>query len=409
MRISAAPLLCVGALVALVLAPALLESQDRSPTGPAKAKTPDRPTPDPTPAALAAWTRELDADEFLTRETAMLRLLEAGPAALPAVTEALEGGSLEATSRALYIVHQLGLSADVETQDAAWEALVEVAGRKETPNVARRASATLAELRRERSIQAKAELEVLGAKIQLFARQFDEPLVSLELGDAFQGTEQDLRRLKWIDDVPVVVLSGKKVTASWVKYAAAMPGTTELHLYQAPVSDESLAVLADHPTLEEIGLYYTRVGDAVLDPLAKVQRLSCLKLYGTRISRGAVERFEEATGLTRIDHRAGAFLGVGGGGIDGACLISTVHAGSPAEKAGLLQEDVIVGFGKDKVDSFEALTNLISFRDAGEEVEIEVLRQSVDDAGNSVLRTVATKATLGPWQLDVAMKNVVPR
>src|SRR6478672_11649129 len=73
----------------------------------------------PTSEQIAAWIRELDADEFLTRETASLQLLEAGPAVLPALKPVLTGGSLEATSRALFVVRQIGLAADIDTQDQA--------------------------------------------------------------------------------------------------------------------------------------------------------------------------------------------------------------------------------------------------------------------------------------------------
>src|SRR5262249_48924859 len=63
---------------------------------------------------FASRIRDLDATEFLTRETAMLQLLEAGPAVLPALRPVLTGGSLEATSRALFIVRQVGLAADLD-------------------------------------------------------------------------------------------------------------------------------------------------------------------------------------------------------------------------------------------------------------------------------------------------------
>ena len=62
-----------------------------------------------------------------------------------------------------------------------------------------------------------------------------------------KATEHDLRRLKWINHVPVLILSGKRVTDEWVKHAAAMPGMEELHLYQAQISDER-AGAADRST-----------------------------------------------------------------------------------------------------------------------------------------------------------------
>jgi S1-C subfamily serine protease len=86
-------------------------------------------------------------------------------------------------------------------------------------------------------------------------------------------------------------------------------------------------------------------------------------------------------------------------------LISTVHEGSPADKGGLMREDVVVRFGGAKVTDFNSLTALISERDAGDEVEVEVLRRTLDDQGNQVLRNVTLKVTLAPWQLDLAVRN----
>src|SRR5437763_17147021 len=78
-----------------------------------------KPLAAPSQEQIAAWVRQLDADEFLVRETAMLELLEAGPAALPALRPVLTGGTLEATSRGLYLLRQVSLSADDNDQDEA--------------------------------------------------------------------------------------------------------------------------------------------------------------------------------------------------------------------------------------------------------------------------------------------------
>jgi hypothetical protein len=200
---------------------------------------------------FASRIRELDATEFLTRETAMLQLLEAGPAVLPALRPVLTGGSLEATSRALFIVRQVGLAADLDGQDQAGQLLAELAERKEAPALARRAAAALVELTQQRSAQALTELEQLGAKIARTQGAaiiaVDEPPLSVEIGEAFHGDESDLRRLKWIIDVPILVLSGKQVTDAWVKEAIALPGLEELHLYQARITDAALARLLSIP------------------------------------------------------------------------------------------------------------------------------------------------------------------
>src|SRR5688572_1496496 len=99
--------------------------------------------PKPSDQQIAAWIAALDGDEFHDRETAMLELLEAGPAVLPALRPILTGGSLEATSRAFFVVRQLGISDSEQAQEQAAQMLTELAARNEAPALARRAAAAL--------------------------------------------------------------------------------------------------------------------------------------------------------------------------------------------------------------------------------------------------------------------------
>jgi len=355
---------------------------------------------------LAALARQLDADEFLTRETAMLELLKAGPAALPALESVLKSGSLEATSRAFYVLREQSLAADLNQHDAAWDLLVELAARKEVPTLARRAEATLTDLRKLRSAQALTELETLGAKIergQVFnGLPIDDPITSLEIGADFRGQEQDLWRLKWLAAVPQVVFVGEKVTDGWIKHAAAVADLAELHLYQTNVSDAGLAALAGHESLEQLGIYYTPVTDEGLKVFDKLPALNFVKLYGTKVTAQRAADLRAATGMS-IDDRRGAFLGVGCSTFDGTCTISTVHTGSPADKAGLLSDDVIVGFGGKPVTTFDTLTALIGERAPGDEVDVEVTRRNFDREGIPSSRQVVAKVKFAPWEQKPAV------
>src|SRR5262249_10348851 len=152
-------------------------------------------------------------------------------------------------------------------------------------------------------------------------------------------------------------------------------------------------------------VYYAAIGDEALAPLAKLPHLKFVKLYGTRVTREGLEKLRFASGTAAFDLRRGAFLGIGGLSLDVGCLISTVRSGSPADKAGLLREDVVVRFGDDNVVDFKNLTDLISRRDAGDTVEVEVIRRD-KDGDKQALRHVTTMVTLAPWNLDVAVGNV---
>jgi hypothetical protein len=364
--------------------------------------------PAPTASDLQAWVRDLDASEFLARETATLRLVAAGEPAIAAVQEVFRGDSLEATSRALYVLQQIGLSTDPQTQEAARAALVEAAASKDNPALPRRAAAALAHLTELRSRQALTELESLGAKVAR-AQTFDGAVVddlveSLQIGPDFKGDGDDLRRLKWLK-VNRLVFVGERVTDAWLAQAAGMLGLEELHLHSTAITAEGLAPLESHADLRQVGIYYTPLDAQGLAHLAKMPALGFLKLYGTKTLAADVARFQETSGVASVDVRKGAFLGVGCISADNSCAISTVHVGSPAEKAGLAPDDLILRFGGAKVTDFDTLTSLISRLDAGDTVEMEVQREVEDERGNVHLKQVTVKATLGPWGVDAAVQN----
>jgi len=355
----------------------------------------------------AAWIRQLDAPEFDVRETAMLRLLDEGPAVLPALKSLFKKGSLEATSRGLFVVRQLGLVAELDGDDQAGRLLMELSEQKESVSLARRAAATLAELTQQRSLHALASLEKIGAKITPSVLDVNNPqdgrVASIEIGNDFRGETVDLKWLKWIIESPILILSGKQVSDEWIKFALAMPGLEELHVYGAKISDAGLGPLANHAGLKQVGIYHTPVHDTVLEPLTKLPLLSFVKLYGTQVSKEAVDKFKEASGIA-VDFRRGAFLGVGGPDLEGTCLIQTVHPESPAHKAGLQQNDIIVKFGGTEVTSFGKLTELIAPHQPGDEVELEVVRRIFSDQGGDA-RKISTTVTLAGWEAEAAVRN----
>lgn len=72
------------------------------------------------------------------------------------------------------------------------------------------------------------------------------------------------------------------------------------------------------------------------------------------------------------------FLGIqpGEGNPDvGGLQVAQVVTGSPAEKAGMKPEDVIVEFDGRKVDDYETFTDLLMAKKAGDEVTIKVMRK----------------------------------
>lgn len=86
---------------------------------------------------------------------------------------------------------------------------------------------------------------------------------------------------------------------------------------------------------------------------------------------GFVSRGWLGVEIQSVDARAAAELEVD---LDGGALIGRVVADGPADLAGLLPGDIVVGFDGRAVDSARALSRLVGDLDEGDEVEIEILR-----------------------------------
>jgi S1-C subfamily serine protease len=69
--------------------------------------------------------------------------------------------------------------------------------------------------------------------------------------------------------------------------------------------------------------------------------------------------------------------------------ITGVRAGSPAEKAGLTEGDILVRIGDKPIPDLQAMTEVLRSHKAGDVVEIEYLR---DGARKTVSVTLGTRS-----------------
>ncbi|MBC7855206.1 MAG: PDZ domain-containing protein [Pirellulaceae bacterium] len=361
-----------------------------------------------TPAELEKWAKDLDSDEFLAREEATLRLAAAGTPAIKYVQPLVSIPSLEASTRALHVLREIGLSSDLDTQDAVRDSLDEIS--KQPSPIGKRATRTIAWLNEQRSSQTIRDLEQLGAKIQRteYSNDLQEMIIveAVQLGPAWKGEEKDLRRLKWLVDVRQLVLIGDKMGDAALAQAALMPGLKSLHLHRTSVTDKGMKVMVGCGSLQEFGAYYSGLGDEAVHPLGKLATLSSVKLYGTKITPEAKDQLIVALKLAKVDYRRGAFLGVScAPDLDGLCRISTVHPDSPASKAGLQTRDVLVRFAGKELKDFEGLTAIISGHQAGESIEVEILRDELNKDGEQKPEPQKLKVTHGEWDVDLSVSG----
>lgn len=371
-----------------------------------------KPRDPATPQAIEHWIGELDSDVFDNRENATLKLVEAGAPAVEPVKKILQtSGSLEVTTRALHVLRELGLSADLDVQEAARTALEDLA--REPTSVGRRADGAIAWLNDQRSSQTIDALEKLGAVVNKtqYPPEFGavEEIDGIQIDDGWRGTERDFRRLKWLQDVEKLVLVGDKIDDAIMPHVAAMSGLKQLHLYRTKISDQGLAALGPMDSLSEIGIYYAPNSDAAVASLKKLRGLVNIRLYGTKISPAAKDQLAAALELEKIDYRRGAFLGVSCQTLGQQCELATVHEESPAHKAGLRPGDIIVTFAGKSVADFDGLTAVISQYGVSDVVDVVYLRRTIDENGNdSGEQSLTTKVTLGEWAVDLVQRQGRP-
>jgi hypothetical protein len=373
-------------------------------------KKPKRLDPPRTAEQLSQWVRELDSDEFVVRETATENLIAAGASGIGPLKNALAaGGSLEATTRSLHVLQQLALAGDFDTQEAARTLLEEIAAKRETAT-GRRASTALVWLNERRSAHALAELEELGANVTRtqVADGFggiQEIVDAIEIGSNWKGDERDLRRLKWLQPINRLVLVGDKVGDESLTYVAKMQQLTSLHAHHAKLTDRGIAALGGMEKLQELGIYYVPISDAALKELRNNKSLIALRLYGTNTTRPAVEELQGALGLAKVDYRNGAFLGVGCETVNGQCIISNVHPESPADKAGVRDQDTLLKFDGKAIADFTELTARISNYKAGDTVDVELQRIVFDEDNDTAQKHVTAKVTLGEWDVGIFIRG----
>ena len=87
----------------------------------------EKPTTEVSPDDITQWVKNLDADEYGTRQSAQKKLEKAGVAAIDAVREAAVGESQEAASRAIDILQKHARSDDESLKTAATGALQKLA------------------------------------------------------------------------------------------------------------------------------------------------------------------------------------------------------------------------------------------------------------------------------------------
>jgi len=368
-------LLRLSCFLASILMSAALSGQETSTASDSPTETAATPA-QPSPEQVSNWIQELSAGQFVARETATLKLIEAGSPVIAVLVKKLPGSNPESTARIIHILRQLALDEEWTINDPALQALRQIAKQKGTA-AGRRAASTLLKLGALREQRAIREITQLGGNISQSSIQFGLQLVFqrvIHLGPEWHGAPRDLQRLKWIRSAEAVVFEGDQVKDSWMPHLAGMTQLRSLAIKRAAITDKGMESLSELKNLISLDIKYVPISDSSLVTLQNLTQLRYIKLYGTKITKEAAVKLQTVLAVAEVDHRNGAFLGVGCPQPPEPCIITSIQPGTAAEKAGLRTGDWIVSFSGESVSDFNDLKKLIGQWRPGDKTTVQIMR-----------------------------------
>ena len=342
---------------------------------------------------IRQWTRQLDSRRFSERQMAMERLIAAARPAIQPVLQAARDGNLEVAARGVFVLKQLALSESEEIEQEARTALEQLVAGRDSP-ASRRARASLIELRGVWQQRALDRIREFGAQLtKSHPADFNtlQSAYSVEIGEDWKGGEEGLVHLAALVDLQEIWLEGSQVTDTWLKRIKDLDKLRHVHVRRARITDAGLDHLAEMTSLERLDLWYAPITDAAVGRLQSMKQLQAVSLYGTDVSRQAADSLRETLKGVHVDHRRGAFLGVGCQAHPQGCAVSIVHPGSSANEADVRPGDIIVQYGEKPIVDFTDLTGAIGEHKSGDPVTLKIRRGD---------ETLIKDIRLGEWQFQ---------
>ena len=346
-----------------------------------------------TAAELRNLAHQLDADRFVDREIAVKKLIQAGAAAVEPVRGAAQGGSLELATRSIFVLKELGLSNNPETELAARDALRALTN-DGNPTVQRLAKNTLDQLSTLLVTRVIAQIQQLGGKVET-SHEWTQtyrvlPMISrIEIGANWTGGEEGLVHLRRLAGLDELLLTGDQVNDRWLERISEIDRISNLEIKRGNISDAGLVHLKKLKGLAQLHIWYCPITDDGVESLAGLKNVQMISIYGTKMSVASAGQLEKSLPGANIDVRRGAFLGVRGHPDEEVCRITSVEPQSAAEKAGIEPEDIVISYDGKPVTSIDDLTKSIGQNVVGDRVTVEIQRGD---------ETLELNVVLGEWE-----------
>lgn len=305
----------VTAMIALLAAQTALAGKD----------SPDQNQTETAPT-VQRWIGDLNSGVFATRQAATRKLRETGAAAIGPLTAAADGRQSEVTRRAVDVLEAFCDSDDMDTAEAAREALGRLSQSKHHLPAQRAALVLKGQRLRQQRI-ALAQIQRLGGAISYAMIEDGELVISaLVLGRRWEA------------------------------------------------GDDGLRFLPKLGRIEQLKLFGPQFTDAGLEHLTRLAGVQRLKLYVTQISADGQKRLQQALPGTDVDRRHGALLGVSGSGDAKGCQVTLVREGTAAARAGIVPHDVITRVNGEPIPDMAALVATIAKQKPGDKISVTLLR-----------------------------------
>ncbi|QDT88523.1 PDZ domain-containing protein [Gimesia algae] len=321
----------------------------------------------PLPQQAIDYILDLESDDFQARQQATKKLPEYGAQIIDPLLKVTQGDSLEAAVRAILVIEQVYIQGKEKSVSRAEDALEQLANAK-NPSVAIRAEEAIdrhADIREKRAVR---EITKMGGKVTFW-------------------TAEDIARTPGANtrepgQVRYIVLGEK-----WWSETEKTTGIT------ATGGDKKAGGGDEQTGGKEKGSEKEGGRERGLRFIKRIRNLDTLYMIkGNTIPEVAMDDLMRALPATRFQTRdSDAMLGISsqaGGNENGGCLVGDVSEGLAAANAGIHSGDLIIKFGEDKVENFNSLVDLIGKKEAGNKVEVLLIRNG---------KPKSVKVTLSSW------------
>jgi PDZ domain len=338
-----------------------------------------RSSDSPSETAILDWIHRLESDSYADRHLAYQLLQPHPEKAIKLVEKAIATAEQDAAHRLIRLLGGWSIYPDFGYGLEAFSALERVA-RSGVSVRAMFAKSVVQGIAADQAGRSETYLKSLGAyidfsRLSLFG--FQQTLgpanyYLLRLDDAYVGTVEDLRCLRWVSSVEIVRLEGERINREWLAHVVRLPNLRILQIRHTSINGKDIELLQSVEQLEGLEIMYSPIDDDAIDVLSNLPLANRMRLFGTQMSEEGIAKLREILDGSEIMFGRGGFLGIS---CDGQNLtLKSVNTGSGAEKAGLRVDDRIEKIDGLSLKTFDQLRGELAKHKPGEQVTIEFIR-----------------------------------